>query len=214
MAAVGTPLEHIAGALWTSVDFYGLGPSDRPRDLQGNRRMVAGERRLPVESSTDSTVMGPPPIGQQTGGCPTRPTAIGRPLRCETERPTSSGMPPQNARWSSTTALWHPRADAFSSAWLRSSAMTSTRRLLRTTRSRPRRCRPFTCFGESERVRPRRAHAFRGIRQRGVWPVSIPLGSAVAVRRLAATRRGMKSCTSPTPSGIRKRVIRTAVSGR
>ena len=44
--------------------------------------------------------------------------------------------------------------------------------------------------------------------------VRVPLGSAVAVRRLAATRRGMKSCTSPTPSGIRKRVIRTAVSGR
>jgi hypothetical protein len=41
MAAIGTPLEHIAGALWTSADFYGLGPSDRPRDLQGNRRIHA-----------------------------------------------------------------------------------------------------------------------------------------------------------------------------
>jgi hypothetical protein len=31
MAAIGTPLEHIAGALWTSTDIHGLGPSHRLR---------------------------------------------------------------------------------------------------------------------------------------------------------------------------------------
>jgi hypothetical protein len=37
MAAIGTPLEHIAGALWTSVDFYGLAVPARPSLVQGNR---------------------------------------------------------------------------------------------------------------------------------------------------------------------------------
>ena len=37
MVAVGTPLEHIAGALWTSMDFYGLGGLARLLHLQGNR---------------------------------------------------------------------------------------------------------------------------------------------------------------------------------
>ena len=41
-----------------------------------------------------------------------------------------------------------------------------------------------------------------------------PADHAVAVRRHAGHAGGMKSCTSPTPSGIRKRVIRTLVSGR
>ncbi len=35
--SIGTPLEHIAGALWTSVDFYGLAVPARPSVLQGNR---------------------------------------------------------------------------------------------------------------------------------------------------------------------------------
>ena len=35
MVAIGTPLEHIAGALWTSADFHGLGPSRTHADLQG-----------------------------------------------------------------------------------------------------------------------------------------------------------------------------------
>jgi hypothetical protein len=37
MAAIGTPLEHIAGALWTSADFHGLAVPARPAHLQGNR---------------------------------------------------------------------------------------------------------------------------------------------------------------------------------
>jgi hypothetical protein len=37
MAAIGTPLEHIAGALWTSADFHGLGDRQRLWHLQGNR---------------------------------------------------------------------------------------------------------------------------------------------------------------------------------
>jgi hypothetical protein len=32
--AIGTPLEHIAGALWTSVDFHGLAVPARPAHLQ------------------------------------------------------------------------------------------------------------------------------------------------------------------------------------
>jgi hypothetical protein len=36
-AILGTPLEHIAGALWTSADFYGLGGLARLPHLQGNR---------------------------------------------------------------------------------------------------------------------------------------------------------------------------------
>ena len=38
-AGIGTPLEHIAGALWTSADFYGLGGLARLADLQGNREI-------------------------------------------------------------------------------------------------------------------------------------------------------------------------------
>jgi hypothetical protein len=36
----------------------------------------------------------------------------------------------------------------------------------------------------------------------------------VATLPVAGVRRGIKSCTSPTPSGMRKRVMRTLVSGR
>jgi hypothetical protein len=36
---IGTPLEHIAGALWTSADFYGLGDLARLSNLQANRRI-------------------------------------------------------------------------------------------------------------------------------------------------------------------------------
>ena len=41
-----------------------------------------------------------------------------------------------------------------------------------------------------------------------------PADHAVAVRRLAAARRGHEVLHLPTPSGIRKRVIRMLVSGR
>jgi hypothetical protein len=41
MAEFGTPLEHIAGALWTSVDFYGLGGLPRVPHLQANRWIYA-----------------------------------------------------------------------------------------------------------------------------------------------------------------------------
>ena len=34
-AAIGTPLEHIAGALWTSTNFHGLGDSARPPSFAG-----------------------------------------------------------------------------------------------------------------------------------------------------------------------------------
>ena len=37
MAVIGTLLEHIAGALWTSADFYGLAVPARPSLLQGHR---------------------------------------------------------------------------------------------------------------------------------------------------------------------------------
>jgi hypothetical protein len=37
MAVIGTPLEHIAGALWTSVDLYGLSGLQRLSHLQGDR---------------------------------------------------------------------------------------------------------------------------------------------------------------------------------
>jgi hypothetical protein len=40
VVAIGTPLEHIAGALWTSTDFYGLGGLARLSHLQGNRGIV------------------------------------------------------------------------------------------------------------------------------------------------------------------------------
>lgn len=36
-APIGTPLEHIAGALWTSTDFCGLSGLARLPHLQGNR---------------------------------------------------------------------------------------------------------------------------------------------------------------------------------
>ena len=41
MAAIGTPLEHIAGALWTSTDFHGLGRLARAPHLQANYGVYA-----------------------------------------------------------------------------------------------------------------------------------------------------------------------------
>jgi hypothetical protein len=70
---------------WTEI--IGLqSESARKGGRQDSRTGSPAQPRRPAASSTDSTIMGPPPIARQCGSCHARPTETGQPLARRTQQ--------------------------------------------------------------------------------------------------------------------------------